>query len=139
MTFSKLTPNFSVRNVKESVAFYRDILGFDLDIAVPGGTSSIENEVLQNKEYSAAMVKKDGVYIMFIERDEFERGAQAFKSDAQGASVLFYVDVSGIDELYSELKEKVEIVSDIKTKWYGMREFYIKDCDGYVLAFGEKE
>jgi len=32
----------------------------------------------------------------------------------------------------------VEIVQDLATTWYGMREFYIRDLDGYLLGFGEK-
>lgn len=53
--------------------------------------------------------------------------------------ILFHVDVSDIDELYVGLKEKVTIGKDIGIAWYDMREFYIKDCNGYVLGFGERE
>jgi uncharacterized glyoxalase superfamily protein PhnB len=139
MEFKKLAPNFSVRNVKESVIFYQDMLGFKLEIAVPNGTNSIEKEIHDAKEYSTAMMKKDDVFVMFIENDSFEKDTQAFKGIAKGASVLFYIDVSGIDELYHGLKGKVEIEKEIETTWYGMREFYIKDCNGYVLGFGERE
>lgn len=138
MEFKKLSPNFSVRNVKESVIFYQDMLGFNLEIAVPNGTNSIENEIHDAKKYSTAMMKKDDVFVMFIENDSFEKDTQAFKGITKGASVLFYIDVSGIDELYHGLKGKVEIEKEIETTWYGMREFYIKDCDGYVLGFGER-
>lgn len=139
MEFKKLAPNFSVRNVKESVIFYQDLLGFKLEIAVPKGTNSIENEIIDAKEYSTAMMKKDDVFVMFLENDSFEKDTQAFKGITKGASVLFYIDVSGIDELYNGLKGKVEIEKEIETTWYGMREFYIKDCNGYVLGFGERE
>ena len=26
-------------------------------------------------------------------------------------------------------------IKDIDTTWYGMREFYIQECDGYILGF----
>lgn len=138
MGFKILTPNFSVRNVKESVIFYQNILGFKLEIAVPNGTNSMENEIQDAKEYSTAMMKKDDVFVMFIESNSFEKDTQAFNGITQGASVLFYVDVSGIDDLYNGLKGKAEIEKEIETTWYGMREFYIKDCNGYVLGFGER-
>jgi hypothetical protein len=76
---------------------------------------------------------------MFIESDSFEKEVQAFKGVTNGASVLFYIDVSGIDDLYEGLKGKVEIEKEIETTWYGVREFYIKECNGYVLGFGERE
>jgi uncharacterized glyoxalase superfamily protein PhnB len=139
MEFKKLTPNFPVRNVKESVSFYQDMLGFKLEIAVPDGTNSIENEISEAKEYSTAMMKKDDVFVMFLKHDNFEETTQAFKGNTEGASVLFYVDVSDLDELYIKLKGKVEIEKEMETTWYGMREFYIKDCNGYLLGFGERE
>jgi uncharacterized glyoxalase superfamily protein PhnB len=138
MGFKKLTPNFSVRNVKESVLFYQDLLGFKLEIAVPYGTNLIENAIQEGREYSTAMMKKDDVFVMFLKHDLFEKDTQAFEGSAKGASVLFYMDVSDIDDLYMGLKGKVDIEKEIETTWYGMREFYIKDCNGYVLGFGEK-
>jgi len=51
---------------------------------------------------------------------------------------LFYIDVEGIDIIYDSIKNKVVIVRKLERAWYGMREFYIKDCNGYILGFGEK-
>lgn len=62
-----------------------------------------------------------------------------FKNVTQGASLLFYIDVEGINIVYDSLRDKVEIVKDIERTWYGMKEFYIKDCNGYILGFGEKD
>lgn len=139
MRFNNLAPNFSVRDVKESVMFYQNVLGFKLEIAVPDGTNSIENEIHNEKEYSTAMMKKDDVFVMLIKHDHFEKDTKAFQGSTKGASVLFYIDVSGIDDLYINLKEKVDIEKELETTWYGMREFYIRDCNGYVLGFGESE
>lgn len=139
MRFNKLAPNFSVKDVKESVIFYQEMLGFKLEIAVPEGASSIENEIQDEKEYSTAMMKKDDVFVMLIKHDRFEKDTKALQGSPKGASVLFYIDVSGIDDLYSNLKGKVKIEKELETTWYGMREFYIRDCNGYVLGFGESE
>lgn len=139
MEFKKLTPNFPVKNVKESVSFYQNMLGFKLEIAVPDGTNSITNEISDAKEYSTAMMRKDDVFVMFLKHDNFEESTQAFKGVTEDVPVLFYVDVSDINELYIGLKGKVQIEKEIETTWYGMREFYIKDCNGYLLGFGERE
>lgn len=74
---------------------------------------------------------------MFLKHDNFEESTQVYKGSSEGASVLFYIDVSGIDELYIGLKGKVEIEKEIETTWYGMREFYIKDCNGLALGSDE--
>ena len=139
MKFQKLTPNFSVRDVRETVKFYQDILGFKFEMAVPDGSTEIENEISDKGEYEYAMVSKDEVYLMFLKYDSFEKDIPVLKGFPQGASVLFYIDVEDIDELYNKLKECVEIAKELETTWYGMREFYIKDCNGYILGFAEKE
>ena len=74
MKFQKLTPNFSVRNVRETVKFYQDILGFKFEMAVPDGLETIENDISSYKgEYAYAMVSKDDVYVMFLKTDSFEK------------------------------------------------------------------
>jgi hypothetical protein len=31
------------------------------------------------------------------------------------------------------------MAKELETTWYGMREFYIKDCNGYILGFAERD
>ena len=54
-----------------------------------------------------------------------------------GGSLVFYIDVVGINDLYDQLKGKVEIAVDLRDVWYGRREFAFKDPDGYVLVYAE--
>ncbi|MEM9165087.1 MAG: bleomycin resistance family protein, partial [Cyanobacteria bacterium P01_F01_bin.4] len=42
-----------------------------------------------------------------------------------------------VDALWDELKDKVEIAWPIDNMIYGMREFAIRDCNGYVITFGQ--
>jgi uncharacterized glyoxalase superfamily protein PhnB len=138
MKFNKLSPNLSVKNVAESVRFYEEILGFKLEIAVPDGTTRIENEILDNVEYAYAMVSKDEIYLMFLNEMNFKCDVPALNQVPQGASVLFYIDVENIKEIYTQIKDKVDVVKALETTWYGMQEFYIRDCNNYILGFGEK-
>lgn len=48
-----------------------------------------------------------------------------------------YLHVEDIDEVWENLKDKVEIVYEIENFDYGMREFGIRDCNGYVLNIGQ--
>ncbi len=138
MKFNKLTPNFSVKNVAESVRFYQEILGFGLEMAVPDGTTRIENVITEEEDYSYAMVRRDEVYLMFINENNFKCDIPELHGFPQGASVLFYIDVENIKDMYSQLKNRVEIAKPLETTWYGMQEFYIRDCNNYILGFGEK-
>jgi len=120
MKFNKLTPNFLVKNVAESVQFYKEILGFKLEIAVPDGTTRIENEILDNEEYASAMVSKDEVYLMFLNETNFKCVVPTLNQFPQGASVLFYIDFKNIKEIYTQIENQVEVVNErngVKEKW----------------------
>ena len=139
MTYKKLTPNFSVKNVKETVLFYQDILGFELSMVVPNDKKVIENSIDSSRKYDYAMMKKDEVFIMFLEEKNYLQDIPV-TNISNCNSVLFYIDIENINEIYSNLQRKeVEIIKDLHINWYGMKEFYIKDCNGYILGFGERD
>ncbi|GGB81365.1 bleomycin resistance family protein [Flavobacterium suaedae] len=138
MKISKLTPNLEVSDIKDTVAFYLDILGFNLVMAVPHSQDSMDQKFSPEKEYVYAMVQKDNVEIMFQRSDSFKNDVVFAENLPIGASVSFYMDVEGIAELYEDLKNKGQAMTVLKTSWYGMKEFYMKDPNGYILGFAEK-
>lgn len=48
-----------------------------------------------------------------------------------------YVTVEDVDALWEDLKNKCEIVYPVENFIYEMREFAIKDNNGYVINFAE--
>ncbi len=69
MELKKLAPNFAVPDIEKTVAFYRDMLGFKLEIAVPEDKSGVEQELGEKKKYIYAMMSRDGVGVMFQRMD----------------------------------------------------------------------
>ena len=139
MALKKLTPNLMVKDVRESVEFYTDILGFTLNMVVSENSKVIEDSIVEGKEYVYAMVSRDEVYIMLMKKDVFEEDLPILKGTAIGASVSFYIEAEDINKIYREINGKAEVVKELETTWYGMQEFYFKDCNGYILAFAEKK
>lgn len=138
MRLSKLSPNLEVNNIRKTVAFYVDNLGFNLIMAVPESQDGIDQTFAENKEYVYAMMQKDNVEFMFQRSDTFKNDVVFSKGQNIGASVSFYMDVDGIEEFYLDLKSKNLALTELKTTWYGMKEFYLKDVNGYILGFAEK-
>lgn len=137
--FKKLTPDLMVIDVAKTVEFYTEKLGFKLDMLVPENEKTIETKLVDGKKYVYAMVSRDQVFVMLMRKDVYEEDIPALKSATIGASVTFYCEVDNVGELYDSFKEEgVEIVKDISTTWYGMKEFYIKECNGYILGFAEQ-
>lgn len=50
-------------------------------------------------------------------------------------SLYFNTDDDG--GWWEKLKDKADVFYPLEEFEYGMREFAIKDCDGYILQFGK--
>ncbi|HEX6287584.1 MAG TPA: VOC family protein [Herpetosiphonaceae bacterium] len=127
-TLNKLTPNLMVEDVNRTLEFYTRLLGFERLASVP-----------ETGQFDWAMVQRDGVQLMFQARASLGGEVPALADAPIGASQTFYIEVEGLDELYRQLKDQVEIVAERHTTFYGTEEFAFKDCNGYVLAFSEAQ
>ena len=119
-----ISPTLAVRNMKETIEFYRSSLGFKMGMAFPDA---------DNPEY--ADLSKDGMVLMFISARDIGIGSQ----EKLGIGVNMYMQIDGdVDEFYNELKSRgVHIVLDIKDEPYGIRDFTVEDIDGYNLTFNQ--
>jgi uncharacterized glyoxalase superfamily protein PhnB len=126
MVLKKLTPNLMVEDIAQTLTFYKDVLGFDVVMTLP-----------ESAPFDFAIVNRDGVELMFQSRPSLSENVPALTGVPIGASQTFYIDVSGIDALYQQVRDKVEIVVDLHTTFYGTQEFYFRDVNGYILSFSE--
>jgi uncharacterized glyoxalase superfamily protein PhnB len=137
--FKKLTPDLMVSDVAKTVKFYTEKLGFSLAMLVPENEQTVVTKIDDNKKYVYAMVKRDEVFVMFMQKDVYIEDVTALKGASMGASATLYCDVDNVDALYGSFKNNgVDVVKEISSTWYGMKEFYIKDCNGYILGFAEQ-
>ncbi|SET08392.1 Uncharacterized conserved protein PhnB, glyoxalase superfamily [Methanococcoides vulcani] len=137
MELNKLTPNLMVDDVNKTVGFYKDVLGFEFVMAVPKDSQEVLMEMPKDKQLIYALMKSGDVQLMFQAKDSLSEDIPVFKDRGIGASLTLYIEVDNVKELSEALEEKVEIVKELHTTFYGMQEFYIKDCNGYVLGFAE--
>lgn len=99
-------------HVKETAAFYRDKLGFEV------------NFIWENPAYGS--VRRGDVVI------EFGEGRSAFA----GSGVCF-IRVANADAVYNEFRSNgIEFVGDLDDRDYGSRDFRIKDNNGNTLIIG---
>ncbi|MBA7468977.1 MAG: hypothetical protein GH158_04865 [Dehalococcoidia bacterium] len=119
-----LSPTLAVRNMKETIAFYRDVLGFKTGMMFPDA---------KNPEY--ADLSKDDMVLMIIPAASCGIGA----GEKLGAGVNFYLNIDGdIDEYHRKVKSKgARIITDIKDEPYGIRDFTIEDVNGYQFTFNQ--
>ncbi len=117
-----LIPMLSVANLALTRAFYCDRLGFKV-LGSFGNPEPVWN-----------MLGRDGVKLMFnfpggyIETD-LPRRAKDFQ--------IYYFYPDDVRALHAEWRAKGLPVGDLRVTHYGMREFELRDPDGYWLWFGE--
>ena len=118
------SPTLAVRDMKKTIGFYMNSLGFEMGMAFPDA---------DNPEY--ADLSKDGMVLMFIPAENVGIGWE----EKLGVGVNLYMEIEGdIDEYYGELKNRgIEILVDIKDEPFGIRDFTIEDVDGYQLTFNQ--
>ena len=117
-----LSPLLAVRNMKKTIEFYKNSLGFEMGLVFPD---------INNPEY--VDLSRDGMVLMFIPAQNHGIGSE----EKLGIGVYLYMEIDGdIDEYYEELKKKgVKIAVDIKDEPFGVRDFTVEDIDGYKLTF----
>lgn len=132
-----LTPNLMVENIIETIQFYEQFW-FSLVMAVPDTMQGMDTEIDTQKTYVWAQIKNGSVEIMLQEETSLKEDVVVMKNMSIWASLTLYISVIGIDLLYTYISENhIKIAKDIHTTWYGMREVYIYDNNGYILCFGE--
>jgi uncharacterized glyoxalase superfamily protein PhnB len=117
--FNKIMPVLRVADLQKAVDWYAHILGFEVVWRAPGDGGG-ENCLLHA-----------GPVDVLLSTGAHLGGPPALTG-------TLYFDVEGVDELFARIKDRVEVVWPLEDQEYGMREFGVRDCDGYLLAFAEE-
>ena len=130
MYFNKIIPELSVKNLNNSLKFYKTI-GF-----------KIEYERPENKFIFLSM---DEIQLMIQEISENDKWNIAPLSYPFGNGINFQLEVDNVYRIYKSLKDNnYKIAFEIEENWYrqdnkllGNKEFLVQDPDGYLLRFSE--
>jgi uncharacterized glyoxalase superfamily protein PhnB len=135
-----------VADLGRSLRFYRDGLGFEVDGEMEDGHGTF-----------FARARKDGLVLLlstrtlrFIDDSHDSRdhehddcGGHPYRAidmapaGELGLTTFIYVD--DVDDVYNELLARgVEPLGEPVDQFYGLREFLLRDPDGYYLAVGQR-
>jgi catechol 2,3-dioxygenase-like lactoylglutathione lyase family enzyme len=117
---NRVLPCLYVSDMRASLDFYIEKLGF-----TQTGYYPIESEPIRTE------VRRDGVAIvLFSEPRKLDLRVPAFSGG-------LYVFPESLDKLAQELRGKVPFAWGPEETEFGLREFAIRDPDGYLLVFAE--
>lgn len=133
-----ITLNLAVNDIASTIKYYQENFDFELQMLVDESKTIFDTEIKKELNYIWAMIHKDNVSIMLQSIESLKEDVGVF-FDKIGASLTLYIEVENVDDLYVKIKDKVSIYKEIDTTWYGQKEFYIKDINGYILGFASKK
>ena len=106
-----------VDDVKATVDYYVHVLGFTC------------YEMME--ELNWADVGLDDIAIMFAKPySNWEYNGPVFTGS-------IYLNTNNVDAWWEQLKDIAHVYYEIENFEYGMREFAIKDPNGYIIQFGQ--
>jgi predicted enzyme related to lactoylglutathione lyase len=113
-----------VEDVRRATDYYRDALGFD-----------VEQYDRIPDHYGYA--RRDGCHVHFacFEGVTARPNSEVVPPDMFDA--YFWVD--DVEHVYADVVERgAEVVHGPVDQGYGLREFRVRDPEGYILAFGQR-
>lgn len=116
-TFTGVTPRLPVRDLRQTIAFYVDRLGFVVELLWP------------DPHPTFAILQRDAMSLGFFEPTEHQPGPIGYAE--------LYVEVTGCLELSQTLGERMTIEWGPEVYAYGRREFAVRDPNGYLVIFTE--
>jgi catechol 2,3-dioxygenase-like lactoylglutathione lyase family enzyme len=126
MSYASMRPLLMVANLKESIDFYTDVLGFTV-----GATWPEENP------FWAALSAGSAALMLNYVGDPHDDGDGVIHSHEPEFNGALYFDVEGsIEDLQARIKAKAPSCTEIEVMPYGMKEFSVQDPNGYNLSFG---
>ncbi len=113
-----ILPILSVSDVDASLAFYKEKLGFEERMSMPGPDGVTTFAGIALGEANFMLSREDTV------------------PKADGVTFMVYIpEGADIDTVYQEVQAKgVTIVRELKTEYWGDRRFLVDDPDGYHIA-----
>jgi catechol 2,3-dioxygenase-like lactoylglutathione lyase family enzyme len=113
----RISPILAVANMEETLAFYRDVLGFTFILESPG--------------YS--IVERDGQTI------HFQKAASEEVMNCVRGHNEIYIEVSDIHPLWEHVKsfKNRYKIRDLFDRDYGMTEFHISDPNDCLVFVGQ--
>jgi glyoxylase I family protein len=121
-----IAPLLEVFDMPTSIAFYRDALGFE-----------IVNTSRPGPKFDWALLSCNGVELMLnTAYDEDQRPLQPDPVRAAAhRDTALYFGCPDVDGAYAHLVERGVDVKKPSVAWYGMKQLYLTDPDGYTLCF----
>ncbi|WP_109486896.1 VOC family protein [Occallatibacter savannae] len=77
--------------------------------------------------------------LLRLGQSEIMLNAGGLPSSASRREFDLYIHVKDVNEVRTRIDGKAEIVEELNETFYGVREFIIRDCNGFWITFGQSK
>ena len=117
-TLKSITPHLKTNDLDATIRFYTELLGFAVEASWPP------------ERPANCILERDGVSISFTTDPNLWYPPPCLSGQ-------LWIEVADVEDLHAKVAGKVNVEWGPEVYSYGRREFAIKDCNGYLLAFSE--
>ena len=117
-----------VFDMSRSIAFYRDLLGFEVVTTSPARSKD---------DFDWGLLRLAGMDLMFntaYDHDARPAAPDSGRVAAHEDTALFFA-CRDLDLVYAHLRAHDVAAKEPTVAYYGMRQVWLKDPDGYVICF----
>ncbi|SIN69464.1 VOC family protein [Algoriphagus halophilus] len=116
--FYKCSPQLPVRNLRQTLDYYRDVLGF--------------TEEWTFGDFDGG-IRKDDLRLIFSQDETFTND---INNKNHRLDLMWFV--TNIEEIYADFKRlDVNIIDQLQEQPYGLKEFAFVDINGYCIRVAE--
>jgi hypothetical protein len=124
MKIHSVNPVFAVADVGATIRWYEQELGFAGD------------PFPSHEPYVFGILRRDGIEIMLQRVADYQK-PDLYDLRNGGGVWDAYLRISGLQELYARVKDRLDLKKPLRRQPYGLSEFEVKDLNGYILVFSE--
>jgi uncharacterized glyoxalase superfamily protein PhnB len=134
---------FTVKDMAKTIAFYRDTLGFELEAKWPDTDQPMwanlmlgDQSVMIGANMSPDAEGCGGGTMDDATKSHWKTAYEDFQKNKSGVGVVVYLLVDNVDAFHDRVVSKgVKGVGKPTSQFYGIRDFWLDDPNGYRLMF----
>ncbi len=123
--FTRCNPHLPVKNLRETLNYYRDVLGFYDEWTWPD----------KDGKHTDGGIRRDDMQLLFGEDPDFVDTICSYPKSR--LPIMWFVE--NIEEIYSEFQSKgIVPAAGLNAHAYGLKEFAFVDINGYYIRVAER-
>jgi len=117
------SPMLKVPDLSATIKFYTETLGF-----------TVQNQMKDDDgKASWCALKWGNAQVLFYSAESFDQ-----PPGPPSMTVVLYFNPADVRALWEHLKDRADVAWQLEEMPYGMLEFALRDCNGYILSFGQE-